>query len=61
MLGIFVIINQLYEIVPKEYSGGILVVLWLEFLSIWFDSGNNNAIIFNTKYYRAVLFLGVFF
>jgi hypothetical protein len=30
-------------------------------LSKYFDLilGNNNAIIFNTKYYRAVLFLGV--
>jgi hypothetical protein len=37
MLGIFVNINQLYEI--EGYSGGILVVLWLEFLSIliWFS------------------------
>ena len=61
MLGIFVNINQLYEIVPKEYSGGILVVFMIG-ISKYFDLilGNNNAIIFNTKYYRAVLFLGVF-
>lgn len=61
MLGIFVNINQLYQIVPKEYSGGILVVFMIG-LSKYFDLilGNNNAIIFNTKYYRAVLFLGVF-
>jgi O-antigen/teichoic acid export membrane protein len=61
MLGIFVNINQLYEIIPKEYSGGILVVFMIG-LSKYFDLilGNNNAIIFNTKYYRAVLFLGVF-
>ena len=61
MLGIFVNINQLYEMVPKEYSGGILVVFMIG-LSKYFDLilGNNNAIIFNTKYYRAVLFLGVF-
>jgi O-antigen/teichoic acid export membrane protein len=61
MLGIFVNINQLYEMVPKEYSGGILVVFMIG-ISKYFDLilGNNNAIIFNTKYYRAVLFLGVF-
>lgn len=61
MLGIFLNIKQLYEIVPKEYSGGILVVFMIG-LSKYFDLilGNNNAIIFNTKYYRAVLFLGVF-
>lgn len=61
MLGIFVNINMLYVIIPKEYSGGILVVFMIG-LSKYFDLilGNNNAIIFNTKYYRAVLFLGVF-
>ena len=60
MLCIFVNINQLYEIVPKDYSGGIMVVFMIG-LSKYFDLilGNNNAIIFNSKYYRAVLFLGV--
>ncbi|WP_264565017.1 oligosaccharide flippase family protein [Flavobacterium sp. N3904] len=60
MLCIFVNINQLYEMVPKEYSGGIVVVFMIG-LSKYFDLilGNNNAIIFNSKYYRAVLFLGV--
>ena len=60
MLGIFVNINKLYELVPPEYAGGILVVFMIG-LSKYFDLilGNNNAIIFNTKYYRTVLFLGV--
>jgi len=60
MLGIFVNINQLYVMVPKEYSGGIMVVFMIG-ISKYFDLilGNNNAIIFNTKYYRTVLFLGV--
>ena len=60
MLCIFVNINQLYEMVPKEYSGGIIVVFMIG-LSKYFDLilGNNNAIIFNTKHYRTVLFLGV--
>jgi O-antigen/teichoic acid export membrane protein len=60
MLCIFVNINQLYELVPKEYSGGILVVFMIG-LSKYFDLilGNNNAIIFNSKYYRMVLFLGL--
>jgi O-antigen/teichoic acid export membrane protein len=60
MLCIFVNIDQLYEMVPKEYSGGIMVVFMIG-LSKYFDLilGNNNAIIFNTKYYRTVLFLGV--
>ncbi|MCW2119738.1 lipopolysaccharide biosynthesis protein [Flavobacterium sp. 7A] len=60
MLCIFVNINQLYQIVPKEYSGGIGVVFMIG-LSKYFDLilGNNNAIIFNSKYYRMVLFLGL--
>ncbi|GIZ10524.1 lipopolysaccharide biosynthesis protein [Flavobacterium sp. UMI-01] len=60
MLCIFVNINQMYELVPKEYSGGIVVVFMIG-LSKYFDLilGNNNAIIFNSKYYRTVLFLGL--
>jgi O-antigen/teichoic acid export membrane protein len=60
MLCIFVNINQLYELVPAEYKGGIPVVFMIG-LSKYFDLilGNNNAIIFNTKYYKTVLFLGV--
>ncbi|MBO9585540.1 MAG: polysaccharide biosynthesis protein [Flavobacterium sp.] len=60
MLCIFVNINQLYELVPKEYSGGIAVVFMIG-LSKYFDLilGNNNAIIFNTKYYKMVLYLGL--
>lgn len=60
MLCIFVNINQLYEMLPKEYSGGIWIVFMIG-LSKYFDLilGNNNAIIFNSKYYRMVLFLGL--
>ncbi|RKS95708.1 O-antigen/teichoic acid export membrane protein [Flavobacterium limicola] len=60
MLCIFININQLYVMVPKEYSGGILVVFLIG-ISKYFDLilGNNNAIIFNSKYYRMVLFLGL--
>ncbi|MDD5150195.1 MAG: oligosaccharide flippase family protein [Flavobacterium sp.] len=69
MLGIFVNINMLYEIIiqglknPAEkelYLSGISVVFMIG-ISKYFDLilGNNNAIIFNTKYYRTVLFLGV--
>jgi O-antigen/teichoic acid export membrane protein len=60
MLCIFVNINQLYELLPQEYAGGIMVVFMIG-VSKYFDLilGNNNAIIFNSKYYRMVLFLGV--
>jgi O-antigen/teichoic acid export membrane protein len=60
MLCIFVNIEQLYELLPKEYTGGIWIVFMIG-LSKYFDLilGNNNAIIFNSKYYRMVLFLGL--
>lgn len=60
MLCIFVNISQLYEMVPNEYRGGIPVVFMIG-ISKYFDLilGNNNAIIFNTKYYRMVLYLGL--
>ena len=59
-LGILVNIEQLYLLLPKQYSGGVFVVFTIG-LSKYFDLilGNNNAIIFNSKYYKAVLFLGV--
>lgn len=60
-VGILVNINQLYTLLPKNYSGGILVVFLIG-LSKYFDLilGNNNALIFNSKYYKTVLFLGLF-
>ncbi len=59
-LGILVNINQLYLLLPQNYRGGIFVVFAIG-LSKYFDLilGNNNAIIFNSKYYKAVLFLGL--
>jgi hypothetical protein len=43
-----------------DYKEGIMVVFMIG-LSKYFELilGNNNAIIFNTKYYKTVLFLGV--
>lgn len=60
MLGIFLNIKQLYLLIPEEYSGGILVVFLIG-LAKFSDLilGNNNAIIINTKYYRAVLLFGL--
>lgn len=61
LLGILVNIRSIYQLLPEEYSGGIFVVFAIG-ISKYFDLvlGNNNAIIFNSKYYRAVLFLGLF-
>ena len=60
MLCIFVNIDELYQMLPEEYAGGIWIVFMIG-LSKYFDLilGNNNAIIFNSKYYRMVLFLGL--
>jgi O-antigen/teichoic acid export membrane protein len=61
LIGILVNINQLYLMLPPEYSQGLFVVFTIG-LSKYFDLilGNNNAIIFNSKYYRTVLILGLF-
>jgi O-antigen/teichoic acid export membrane protein len=60
-IGVLVNINQLYLLLPGNYRGGIFVVFTIGF-SKYFDLilGNNNAIIFNSKFYKAVLFLGLF-
>ncbi len=60
MLGIFLNIHQLYLLIPPEYGGGVAVVFLIG-LSKFSDLilGNNNAIILNTQYYRAVLLFGL--
>jgi O-antigen/teichoic acid export membrane protein len=60
MLGIFLNIKTLYLLIPHEYSGGLLVVFLIG-LTKFYDMilGNNNAIILNTQYYRAVLLFGL--
>jgi O-antigen/teichoic acid export membrane protein len=59
-LEILLNINQLYLLLPENYRGGVFVVFTIGF-SKYFDLilGNNNAIIFNSKYYKMVLFLGL--
>lgn len=59
-IGILCNINQLYVLLPQKYSEGVFVVFTIG-LSKYFDLilGNNNAIIFNSQYYKTVLFLGV--
>ncbi|MES2544756.1 MAG: oligosaccharide flippase family protein [Bacteroidota bacterium] len=60
MLGIFLNIKEMYKIIPDDYSSGIAVVFIIG-LSKFCDVilGNNNAIILNTKYYRAVILFGL--
>ena len=60
MLGVFLNCKEMYQLIPKEYSGGIAVVFLIG-LSKFYDLilGNNAAIILNTKYYRWFLFFGI--
>lgn len=54
-------LSDLYQMIPEEYRGGFLVVLLISLAKLY-DSflGCNNAILYNSEYYRAVLWLGVF-
>lgn len=53
-------INQLYSLIAPEYSIGVYVVLLISVAKLY-DAllGSNNAILFNSDYYRIVLVLGV--
>ena len=54
-------INQLYYIIPEEFTGGLFVVFMISFTKLYDNAlGSNNAILFNSDYYRVVLVLGVF-
>ncbi|EDP70576.1 hypothetical protein FBALC1_07453 [Flavobacteriales bacterium ALC-1] len=53
-------INQLYKVLPEEFTGGLFVVLIVSLAKLYDNClGNNNAILFNSDYYRMVLFFGV--
>jgi O-antigen/teichoic acid export membrane protein len=53
-------IDQLFEILPEEFTGGLFVILIVSLAKLYDNSlGNNNAILFNSDYYRMVLFFGV--
>ncbi|WP_040278541.1 lipopolysaccharide biosynthesis protein [Psychroserpens damuponensis] len=53
-------INQLYVIIPSEFSGGLVVVFLISIAKLYDNLlGNNNAILFNSDYYRMVLVFGV--
>lgn len=57
---IVVNINELYKIIPEQYSGGLIVVLLISLAKLSENIvGNNNSIIFNSNYYRMILFFGV--
>lgn len=53
-------INQLYELIPEEFSGGLIVVFLVGVAKLY-DClmGCNNVVLFNSDYYRVVLLFGV--
>ncbi|WP_340063067.1 polysaccharide biosynthesis C-terminal domain-containing protein [Ascidiimonas aurantiaca] len=54
-------INELYRLLPEQYSEGIWVVLCISLAKLTDNIlGNNNSIIFNSDYYRVMLYFGVF-
>lgn len=49
-------IQELYEIIPEKYSGGLWVVLMISIAKLYhMFLGNNGAIISNSKYYKILL------
>jgi len=53
-------VNQLYEIIPEEYRVGVSIVFLISLVKLTDNIlGNNNSIIFNSKYYKTVLIAGV--
>ncbi|MCA0133488.1 oligosaccharide flippase family protein [Winogradskyella alexanderae] len=53
-------INQLYLILPPKFTGGLFVVFIISIAKLYDNSlGSNNAILFNSDYYKMVLVFGV--
>ncbi len=62
LIFLLIILNltDLYQILPPNYRGGFFVVFFIGLAKV-FDAllGNNNAILFNSEYYKALLLMGV--
>jgi O-antigen/teichoic acid export membrane protein len=53
-------INQLYELLSSEYRQGLFIVIIISAVKLFENLlGNNNAILFNSNYYRIILVFGV--
>ncbi len=53
-------INQLYLLIPDEFSGGLIVVFLVSIAKLYDNlMGCNNVVLFNSDYYRVVLLFGV--
>lgn len=53
-------INELYHLIPEEFSGGLIVVFLVSIAKLYDNlMGCNNVVLFNSDYYRVVLLFGV--
>ena len=53
-------INELYYLIPEEFSGGLIVVFLISMAKLYDNlMGCNNVVLFNSDYYRVVLLFGV--
>tara|TARA_R110002167_G_scaffold260718_4_gene467174 strand:- start:1782 stop:3248 length:1467 start_codon:yes stop_codon:yes gene_type:complete len=53
-------LNDIYSMLPENYRDGLMIVFWIGLAKVY-DAllGNNNAIMYNSDYYTAVLMMGV--
>ena len=53
-------LDDLYEMLPEPYRNGFFIFVWLGLAKVY-DAllGNNNSILYNSDYYRAILLMGV--
>ncbi len=63
LIYLLIILNleQLYLLLPSKYGGGFRVVFLIGLAKVY-DAmlGNNNAILYNSDYYKTLLMMGVF-
>ena len=53
-------INELYHLIPQQFSGGLMVVFLVSMAKLYDNlMGCNNVVLFNSDYYRVVLLFGV--
>ena len=54
-------VEELYVLLPEAYRGGFMIVFIVGLIKVY-DSvlGNVNSILYNSKYYKSILIMGVF-
>ncbi|WP_127845164.1 oligosaccharide flippase family protein [Psychroflexus aestuariivivens] len=53
-------IEMLYQLIPEDYRAGVSIVFLISLVKLSDNFlGNNNSIIFNSKYYKTILLAGI--